>query len=457
MDAHQATSARTSFLIFYRDILVYWVLFQFFVPALNGLLAGGLSFQAGSTSFSNLVLQAASNFILQVISLFVLVNSILIARLFNISFRLIFFALLPAALMICWILLSIAWSQYPDLTLRRGGRAVVELLFIVLLALSLRENQTMLRTLFRAFFVMNLLDLVSFAVVSVASTPIEFEGIHGQKNLAGVFFFLALPIFIVGIFDRTVARSSLTAIFASVTAVPMFVFSLSKTSMGAFIICAILVFLARFILAPNINVRAVPAFVFILLVGALSFLVYGFVYGFAIADFLNLLFDDSTLTGRDQVWRIALDKFNAANPLLGVGYGALWWTGLNTEEFGRISLFGWAVGEAHNGYIDILAQLGYVGVSFLILFVLIIFRRIIIYFRGFKRDRFLGLRDYALYVIWGSLIFNLTESSFFQNGQPLWFMLLFISTTVTSNLYRNQDSFWLARRALLARPRIISH
>ena len=445
MHTRDSASAQARYFFLYRDLLICFVLFQFFVPSVIALFLGGLGLESNYTQ----LLQGDSNFTLQMILLFILVNSFLVARLCRVQFQFVIFALLPAALMMGWILLSIFWSHYPDLTLRRGVRAFIELLFTVLLALSSRKDQTTLRTLFVAFFTINLLDLANLAVMSLSSVPIPFEGIHGQKNFTGLFFFLALPIFIVGIFDRTVARSKFTAIFATLTAAPMLMLSLSKTSMGSLVMCAGLVFLTRLSLAPNTYARTMALFICVLITGLIAILVFDP----GISTLLNLFFGDSTLTGRDRVWQLALEKFSGTNPLLGIGYGALWATGVNLEEFLRFSQFGWFVAEAHNGYLDVMVQLGYIGLFLLILFIFLTFKRILRCNRHLERERFTGLRDYALYVFWGSLIFNITETSFFMSAQPLFFMLIFVSSIVTRYPQMSPESHRFAPRTILPRRR----
>ena len=50
------------------------------------------------------------------------------------------------------------------------------------------------------------------------------------------------------------------------------------------------------------------------------------VVDFGIFRFIDYIFHDATLTGRDRVWDYALYRFSQS-PLVGHGYGALWDTG----------------------------------------------------------------------------------------------------------------------------------
>ena len=79
---------------------------------------------------------------------------------------------------------------------------------------------------------------------------------------------------------------------------------------------------------------------------------------------VNLLFQaigkDPTLTGRTDVWAAVMRRV-AERPVLGYGYGAFW-----TDRFGPALQVrreaGWDVPSAHNGWLDVLLQLGWTGV-----------------------------------------------------------------------------------------------
>lgn len=82
--------------------------------------------------------------------------------------------------------------------------------------------------------------------------------------------------------------------------------------------------------------------------------------------YLQLVSDPAGFTGRYQIWT-ALIRAYADRPLLGVGYGSLW--DLGPE--GPISPYakGWVaeVSQGHNGYLDLLVQIGAPG-TLLVLF-----------------------------------------------------------------------------------------
>ncbi len=77
--------------------------------------------------------------------------------------------------------------------------------------------------------------------------------------------------------------------------------------------------------------------------------------------FLTLLGKDATLTGRTDIWAAILRQASA-HPWLGFGYAAFWEKTSAPAAFVRVQT-GWDVPSAHNGWLDILVQLGGVGVA----------------------------------------------------------------------------------------------
>lgn len=69
---------------------------------------------------------------------------------------------------------------------------------------------------------------------------------------------------------------------------------------------------------------------------------------------------DPTLTGRTSLWQIAWEKV-LERPFLGYGYSGFWrgWAGPSADVWLAI---GWRPPHAHNGYLEIALQLGFVGV-----------------------------------------------------------------------------------------------
>jgi O-antigen ligase len=128
---------------------------------------------------------------------------------------------------------------------------------------------------------------------------------------------------------------------------------------------------------------------------------------------------DVTFAGRTPIWDLV--KANIAlHPLMGTGYGAFWVGPFDTspsyEFYKRLYFY---PGEAHNGYLDIVLDLGYVGLVLLGAFIV---RYFVLSIRLMKTDRSQGLLYLAL--IFYFLLVNLTESSWLTTGpNPNWIMV----------------------------------
>lgn len=96
-------------------------------------------------------------------------------------------------------------------------------------------------------------------------------------------------------------------------------------------------------------------------VGALLIAVVGY------SNIKGALFDitgrDETFSGRDELWRMVVLQVKQ-EPLIGHGFGAFW-----TEGKGRELVQTWNPRQSHNAYLDVLVDLGTVGlVAVLLLF-----------------------------------------------------------------------------------------
>jgi exopolysaccharide production protein ExoQ len=74
---------------------------------------------------------------------------------------------------------------------------------------------------------------------------------------------------------------------------------------------------------------------------------------------LALMDKDPTMTQRTVIWAEVLPSI-AKQPVQGYGYSAFW-NGLNGESMQTVLVTGWMEGQAQDGYLDLLLELGVVG------------------------------------------------------------------------------------------------
>jgi O-antigen ligase len=135
-----------------------------------------------------------------------------------------------------------------------------------------------------------------------------------------------------------------------------------------------------------------------------------------------MLYGDSTLTGRTIIWDFAQYEI-ARSPLLGWGYQSFWLV----PGSPAIEAPGWVKGmpNAHNGYYDTMLEMGYVGLAFLLVFIIATLHAI---GRVADRDPRRGrlVLSLALFVI----LYNYFESYWMRGFEFLWVVFVIVAAEI---------------------------
>lgn len=134
---------------------------------------------------------------------------------------------------------------------------------------------------------------------------------------------------------------------------------------------------------------------------------------------------DLTFSGRAEIWSVVLDHWRL-RPVFGSGYAAFWVVGRPTpdmESYAVLAPLQFYPGNSHNGYLQVLNDLGVVGLIFLLGYLVVYLRQSI---RLYLIDRSQG----ALYLglLLQQAMLNLTEP-LWLNAQLLDFLLMTAATT----------------------------
>lgn len=121
---------------------------------------------------------------------------------------------------------------------------------------------------------------------------------------------------------------------------------------------------------------------------------------------------DPTLTGRTDVWRAVIPM--NPSPLVGAGFESFW-LGQRLKELW--SIFPWKPNEAHDGYIEIYLNLGWIGLALLGVVSVMGYRKVI---RHYK-DSETGTLKLAYFVM--ALAYSVTEAGL-RIFNPVWIMFL---------------------------------
>ena len=415
-----------------RDVTLSVYLIYFSIPR----LFGGADFDLAALNVEGSVLN-------QIIIIAALASALGTTAFLRVPKEKLLKAIGPIVAFALLAVVSVAWSNYPDLAWRRVFRLALELGTLSMLAAGYDDLGSLMQVIFRVFGIIALLDLAMIAVPS-SFTPIGFKGLHGHKNEAGLFAFYSFAVFAVGIFDRRVARYGVLGLCGVLASALILALSHSKTGAGAALIGGSAV---AMVLCMRSGIRP---FVVLSIGMASVVLVAILLSGASLEQVVNFALGDPTLTGREFVWNYELARIEQA-PLLGYGFGSFW--GVGVQVHARLTNFGitFDYSQGHNGYLDIIAQLGVVGLGVAMLFLIGNLRTAI---RLGRAPSVFGFYLCYLYLFSGLLSYNITELIIFRPGQSFWILWVLMSQCAAKLFVagnRNAREFGALRR--IERPR----
>jgi len=127
---------------------------------------------------------------------------------------------------------------------------------------------------------------------------------------------------------------------------------------------------------------------------------------------------NASLTGRTDVWKMVLQFVDS--PILGAGYESFWMG----DRIRRIAAVAPNINQAHNGYLEIYLNLGWVGILLLVWIIARGFRRVV---AAAQRDQTLSLIGVGFFVV--ALVYNFTEGAF-KMMSPVWITFLLSTMAV---------------------------
>lgn len=311
--------------------------------------------------------------------------------------------------------LSAFWSEVPLISLRRSMQQAI-VIFCVLTPFLLGIDREQI--LVRVCAVLGFIILVNVLFIPVLGIPaFGYKGVFPQKNLLGQISVIAF-FFSIYAATRTLNSQKLIFVCIAVLSILLIVISRSKTSLALLLVVPVFAYsLVSWVRTQNFLLRWVLMLLAILMI--CIFISASITIPFDVYDISNVLFNDSTFTGRTVIWKFAGYYINKA-PWLGYGYGSFWGVGSDTNAVGE-GFIG-ALLQAHDGYVDIVLDLGYVGLAVAVLFILVLFNSMLALV---KSDHKIALL--MLSILFFVLLDNTMESSLFRSYVPLWVTILLCS------------------------------
>lgn len=322
--------------------------------------------------------------------------------------------------------LSLLWSDFPFVVLKRWFRSVGDVVMILVIVTEPSWTDALKRVLMRIGFVLIPLSILFIKFYpslgrrySVGGAP-QWTGVGCDKNALGMLcMILGVSLLWRGITTylhrgdeyRTRQLVTMSILFAMVLYLVLAVDS--QTALACFLMASVLIIVTA--LGPTFRK---PLLVSFLVAGMLtvSFCVLFLGIG---GGALSSLGRDASLTGRTDVWETVLPF--ATNPWVGAGFENFW-IGERLESFKRLGLAG--LNQAHNGYIEIYLNIGWVGIILLGIIIITGYRNIM---EGLRTSPETSRLKLAFFFI--CLVYNFTEASF-KMMSPVWMMFLWAAMAV---------------------------
>jgi exopolysaccharide production protein ExoQ len=272
-------------------------------------------------------------------------------------------------MMVILILASTAWSDFPDITLRRGlivfGAACYGTYFAT--CFPFQKQIQIMATVFFASVVSSLVFTIVLPKYGIMSMPPHigaWRGVYIHKQNLGTQMSLMSAFFLILLKSEFWREKKGLALLGVVLSIFLVLASKSSTGLISVALLATCIHIfqwRRF--RPDIL-----AFIVITAILSIGSIVIYLVDN--AAAIVGVLGKDLTLSGRDQLWGAILQMVNQ-RPLLGYGYEAFWYvTGQSSRPDLIWNMIGWDAPHAHNGLLEILLGLGWVGAGlFLITFI----------------------------------------------------------------------------------------
>ena len=407
-----------------RSIVSHLIAFSFFLLLFISFFGTTLPFQ--DRSYEQLFEQESSNIVNQIIFVFLFFSSIVSLIYRHESF---FLFIQKEKLLIAFILLCVLsafWSEYPFISFKRSFQLFVTYLVIILAILNI-DHSVLLKLIRLTISAYLFFSLFSCIFIPAAIDPIfgTWRGIEVQKNgLAQNSFFGLLSSLVLFKNGKLGWTKYYDAILITLSIFLIFMARSSSVFMALFFIIILFVVfkleslfqilkVGRFLLGFTTASFAAMVFIFI----NFSSTIFAI-----IPEFFN---KDLTLSGRVPIWVYVWSQIEK-HLIVGYGYGTYWIMGSPRIDLFASYFEGFKVNEAHNGYLEILLQVGIVG---LVLFLGII---VVSIYRTLKIKS-----NIALVIILSIYFLNLTESLIFQTRALTTFF--YFSTYLATAYYYFED------------------
>jgi O-antigen ligase len=260
-------------------------------------------------------------------------------------------------LMLAWCWISSTWAVDFSIAIRRLTLTTITFwtLFLCVEHAGYERTIRMMRWLLLITLVIDYMNvMVSPLAIETASDAAEqaiagsWRGIQAQKNFAGAVCAILILLYLFGP-KKSAALSHTVFKWGVIAAAAYFLHRTnSKTSMGVLAI-SILLGMVYSAFGSRNRLWLIP------LLGSATLLA-----GILAVQNSQTLYDPAAFTGRSQIWLVVL-HYIREHLWLGSGFGTFWNIGSISPVYHYTHSWVAKVASGHNGYLDLVAQIGLPG------------------------------------------------------------------------------------------------
>ena len=339
---------------------------------------------------------------------------------------------------IFWVFASSIWSGEPSLTLRASAGLLGTTIIALYLA-SFYDYERFAHIAAWSFLIVNILSLfviAFFPAQGISWDPFGWRGIYFTKNGLGINSLFGIILFSALLTDKKTATLGIMGLILS------FILLIGSKSITSLIISAFALSIWSF-MVTFLN-RNKPVFISLLVSFLILFVIGIWLYLTNNTEIvLSILGKDLTLTGRTPIWE-ALLLYVRQSPWLGYGYGAVW-LGRDFGIGSYISLpMNYYVVNAHNGYLDLLLEIGIIGVVLVSVVVIAILFKLLSTIDNSTRVKSSELWPVVLLI--AIIVYNSTEAMLLVQNSVAWILIAYLGFGIPRNKNYQHD----AGRTLIA-------
>ncbi|KAA3614008.1 MAG: O-antigen ligase family protein [Calditrichaeota bacterium] len=326
-------------------------------------------------------------------------------------------------ILVVYSLLTVLWASSPTVAFKRWVQ-FAGFLAVIWCALlppdSPKKILLILRSLFSVAVLYSAFVSIFLPEISVDLATGAWRGIFSHKNILGQVTAISLILWLPALSDSQTLRSKFWGLINVIAAFALLLKSDSKTALVIILFIFSWWAILKFPFRREIKMLLVPLPLFLFLF---------WVINLQSAGFDEMVFSslqrDNSFTGRTVLWQTFIQNIGE-HSFIGTGYNSFW-ISTNENAHRLIQQLGWDPGQAHNGYLDVLNELGIVGGIIFLIFILQTLYRT-------RRYQLINkeLGAVFFFIILSQLFYNYLETSFCRSSSLGWLIVL-VAAIVSSH------------------------